>query len=117
MARVWAVRRRRVRGAGVRRMGGPISSPCRASAPSTRSIASVRVWQGERCSGRLVAGDRYRYRALKPHGEVIFWTVGTKDKSGKFGELRDPGRAQLGCARLARMRRARSRCAWCRARR
>ena len=42
------------------------------------------AWQGERCSGRLVAGDRYRYRALKPHGEVIFWTVGTKEKSGKF---------------------------------
>lgn len=41
-------------------------------------------WQGDHCSGHLVAGDRFRYRALKPHGEVIFWTVGTKQKSGKF---------------------------------
>ncbi len=42
------------------------------------------AWDGERCTGRLVAGARYRFRALKPHGEVIFWTVGTKEKSGKF---------------------------------
>jgi hypothetical protein len=44
------------------------------------------VWQGDRCSGRVAAGERYRYRALKPHGEVIFWTVGSKEPSGKFGE-------------------------------
>jgi hypothetical protein len=43
-------------------------------------------WQGDRCSGRVAAGKRYRYRALKPHGEVIFWTVGTKEPSGKFSE-------------------------------
>ncbi len=42
------------------------------------------AWQGERCTGHLVAGARYRYRALKPHGEVIFWTLGTKEPSGKF---------------------------------
>ncbi|HZV92853.1 MAG TPA: hypothetical protein VFF72_06515 [Caldimonas sp.] len=41
-------------------------------------------WQGEVCSGKLVAGDRYRYRALKPHHEVIFWKVGARDRSGKF---------------------------------
>jgi hypothetical protein len=42
------------------------------------------AWQGDQCAGHLVAGTRYRYRALKPHGEVIFWTVGTKEPSGKF---------------------------------
>ena len=42
------------------------------------------TWQGARCAGRLSAGVRYRYRALKPHGEVIFWTVGTKEPSGTF---------------------------------
>jgi hypothetical protein len=41
-------------------------------------------WQGERCSGKLVAGDRYRYRVLKAHSEVFFWTVGTSEPSGKF---------------------------------
>jgi hypothetical protein len=42
------------------------------------------AWQGDHCNGQLTAGIRYRYRALKPHGEVIFWTVGTKEPSGKF---------------------------------
>ena len=44
------------------------------------------VWQGDRCSGQVAAGTRYRFRALKPHSEVIFWTVGTKEPSGKFEE-------------------------------
>ena len=44
------------------------------------------AWQGNRCSGQLAAGERYRYRALRPHSEVIFWTVGSKAPSGKFGE-------------------------------
>lgn len=42
------------------------------------------TWQGDRCSGQVKAGARYRYRALKPHNEVIFWTVGSKEPSGKF---------------------------------
>ena len=41
-------------------------------------------WQGDRWSGKVTAGTRYRYRALKPHNEVIFWTVGTSEPSGKF---------------------------------
>ena len=44
------------------------------------------AWDGERCAGKLVAGQRYRYRALTPHKEVIFWTVGTDEPSGKFAE-------------------------------
>jgi hypothetical protein len=43
-------------------------------------------WQDDRCTGEVKAGPRYRYRALKPHGEVIFWTVGTNEPSGKFPE-------------------------------
>ena len=43
-------------------------------------------WQGDRCSGKVRAGTRYRYRALKPHNEVIFWTVGTNEPSGKFND-------------------------------
>ena len=45
-------------------------------------------WQGDRCSGRVKAGTRYRYRALKPHNEVIFWTVGTNEPSGKFEDCK-----------------------------
>ena len=44
------------------------------------------AWLGDRCAGRLSPGVRYRYRALKPHGEVIFWTVGTKEPSGKYDD-------------------------------
>jgi len=43
-------------------------------------------WQGDRCSGKVKAGTRYRYRALKPHNEVIFWTVGSNEPSGKFND-------------------------------
>jgi hypothetical protein len=42
------------------------------------------TWQGKRCSGKLVAGERHRFRALKAHQEVLFWTVGSKEPSGKF---------------------------------
>jgi hypothetical protein len=45
-------------------------------------------WQGDRCSGRVKAATRYRYRALKPHNEVIFWTVGTSEPSGKFDDCK-----------------------------
>ena len=44
------------------------------------------VWQGDDCTGQVAAGHRYRYRALKPHREVIFWTVGTSEPSGKFDD-------------------------------
>ena len=44
------------------------------------------AWAGDRCDGNLVAGQRYRYRALTRHREVIFWTVGTTEPSGKIGE-------------------------------
>lgn len=46
------------------------------------------AWQGNRCGGQLAAGPRYRYRALKPHNEVIFWTVGTAEPSGKFPDCK-----------------------------
>jgi hypothetical protein len=41
-------------------------------------------WEGEDCTGEVATGPRYRYRALKPDGEVLFWTVGTAEPSGKF---------------------------------
>lgn len=42
-------------------------------------------WQGNNCTGKLVAGERYRFRALRSHGEVVFWTVkATTEPSGKF---------------------------------
>lgn len=42
-------------------------------------------WISNTCSGKMFAGNRYRYRALKAHGEVLFWTVGSSSEtSGKL---------------------------------
>lgn len=41
-------------------------------------------WANQRCSGSLVAADRYRFRALKAHREVLFWTVGSAEPAGKL---------------------------------
>lgn len=41
-------------------------------------------WQAQHCSGRLVTADRFRFRALKARGEVLFWRVGAAEPSGKF---------------------------------
>ena len=42
-------------------------------------------WRGNSCPGNLVAGERYRFRALRSHGEVFFWTAkSTQEPSGKF---------------------------------
>lgn len=51
------------------------------------------VWRDDVCTGRLVAGDRYRFRALKAHAEVLFWTSGSSEPAGKFtGCTVDDGR-------------------------
>lgn len=42
------------------------------------------AWDGERCTGKLVAAERYRYRALPAHNEVLFWIAGSKEPSGKL---------------------------------
>ena len=43
------------------------------------------TWTGSVCSGKLVAAERFRFRALKAHNEVIFWNVGVaSDPTGKF---------------------------------
>lgn len=41
-------------------------------------------WEGRRCNGRMVASDRYRFRALKPHSEVFFWVAGSSEPAGRF---------------------------------
>jgi hypothetical protein len=42
------------------------------------------AWSGNRCTGSLVVGDRYRFRALRAHREVLFWTVGSAEPAGKL---------------------------------
>ena len=42
------------------------------------------AWHGNRCTGALDAGPRYRYRALRARGEVLFWVLGSKEPSSKL---------------------------------
>jgi hypothetical protein len=56
-----------------------------------RTIYTVRCidgeWKDEQCTGHLVAAERYRFRALRAHREVLFWTVGSSNEpSGKFSD-------------------------------
>ncbi|HET7863899.1 MAG TPA: hypothetical protein VFL86_05770 [Burkholderiaceae bacterium] len=44
------------------------------------------TWHGSECSGQLVASQRYRFRALKAHSEVLFWAIGARGPSGKYTE-------------------------------
>jgi hypothetical protein len=46
------------------------------------------LWQGSHCGGRLVAAERYRFRALHARGEVLFWTVGANEPSSKFTDCK-----------------------------
>ena len=41
-------------------------------------------WQGQKCTGQLVAADRFRFRALKVHREVLFWRLGVAEASSRF---------------------------------
>lgn len=41
-------------------------------------------WTGNRCLGEMAAGIRYRFRALPARGEVLFWTIGRAEPSGKL---------------------------------
>ena len=51
-----------------------------------RTIYAVRCEQGNwisnACSGTVLAAERYRYRALMAHGEVLFWVAGSPEPSG-----------------------------------
>jgi hypothetical protein len=42
------------------------------------------VWQGNRCTGRLVPGPRYAFRASPRRQEVLYWIRGTEAASVKF---------------------------------
>lgn len=42
------------------------------------------TWQANRCTAKLIPAKRYRFRALKAHGEVLFWTIGEQESSGRY---------------------------------
>jgi len=55
------------------------------------------TWKGEQCTGTLAASDRYRFRALKNHGEVFFWVVGSRGSSGRLMPCEVENRANWSC--------------------
>jgi len=42
------------------------------------------TWVANRCTGTLVPAERYRFRALRARGEVLFWTAGVREPSSKY---------------------------------
>jgi hypothetical protein len=42
------------------------------------------AWAEDRCTGKLEAAERYRYRAIKAKNEVVFWVVGSAEPTGRL---------------------------------
>jgi hypothetical protein len=67
-----------------------------------RTVYSVRceqgVWQRWRCTGRLAAGDRYRFKASKSRQDVLYWVVGSSAPSGKYTDCKVADRGNWTCA-------------------
>jgi hypothetical protein len=55
------------------------------------------AWDGLRCTGRMVAGDRHLFRASKNRQEVLYWITGSKTPSGKFADCRVRNRGDWSC--------------------
>ena len=54
-------------------------------------------WRGPVCTGTLRAGERYRFRAFKPRGEVIFWMALSAEPSGKLSGCTIENAKQWAC--------------------
>ena len=55
------------------------------------------VWEGLHCTGSLVAGKRYRYRASRSRHEVVFWIAGSSSPSGKYTDCDVHDRGNWSC--------------------
>lgn len=55
------------------------------------------TWQGRECSGRLVPGKRYAFRASKSRHEVLYWIRGSDAPSGKYSRCKVADRDNWSC--------------------
>ena len=55
------------------------------------------VWKDLGCTGKMVAGDRYRYRASTSRHEVIFWVAGSPKPSGRYTDCDVRNRGNWSC--------------------
>lgn len=66
-----------------------------------RTIYTVRCeqgsWDGLACKGKMVAADRYRFRASVSKQEVLYWIVASSQPSGKFSRCQVKDRGNWEC--------------------
>lgn len=66
-----------------------------------RTIYTVRCdngsWDGDRCTGRLVPGDRHAFRASRSRNEVVYWIRESKAPSGKYTDCMVKDRDNWSC--------------------
>jgi len=71
-------------------MGVFIWSSDRITLEGERTVYTViceqGAWDGLRCTGRIVAGDRHRFRSSRSRSEVVYWIAGSAAPSGKYSE-------------------------------
>jgi hypothetical protein len=55
------------------------------------------VWEGARCTGYLVPGKRYAFRASKARQEVLYWIRGSEAPSGRYTDCSVTDRDNWSC--------------------
>jgi hypothetical protein len=54
-------------------------------------------WDGETCTGKLVPGPRFTFRASVRRQEVLYWVRGSSAPSGKFSDCSVKDRDNWSC--------------------
>lgn len=54
-------------------------------------------WIGDRCTGSLLPGKRYAFRASRSRQEVSFWIRGSGEPSGRYSDCRVTNRDNWTC--------------------
>jgi len=55
------------------------------------------LWEDLHCTGMMVAGARYRFRASQSRNEVIVWVAGSSTPSGKYTDCSVKNRGNWSC--------------------
>ena len=78
-----------------------IWSTDRVTLEGERTVYTVKCdqgeWQKAHCSGKLVAGDRFTFRASTKRQEVLYWKYGSSEPSGKYTDCYVKNRGNWSC--------------------
>jgi len=73
----------------------------RVTLQGERTIYTVKcergAWVGLQCTGRIVAGDRHRFRSSRSRNEVLHWIAGSGAPSEKFTDCKVTDRDNWSC--------------------